>query len=299
MKLGYYGLGKMGSSMVQRLLEKKHDVVACNRSRGPIDAIAKKGATPAYDAEELVKKLKKPRVLWLMVSNGAVDAVLSDLVPLLEEGDTVIDGGNSLYTESIRRSRELAEKGIDFFDVGTSGGPSGARNGACLMIGGKKESFKKFEPLFKDLAAKDAYGYLGKSGAGHFVKMIHNGIEYGMMQAIAEGFSIMNVPSDFGLDLAEVARVYNRQSVIESRLTQWLAKAYQEEGTSLANISGEVGASGEGQWTVDTAQQMDIPAPVISAALEFRKQSKGNPTYTGKILSALRGQFGGHAVKRE
>src|SRR3989339_834063 len=183
MKLGYYGLGKMGSSMVQRLLEKKHDVVACNRSRGPIDAIAKKGATPAYDAEELVKKLKKPRVLWLMVSNGAVDAVLSDLVPLLEEGDTVIDGGNSLYTESIRRSRELAEKGIDFFDVGTSGGPSGARNGACLMIGGKKESFKKFEPLFKDLAAKDAYGDLGKSGAGHFVKMIHNGIEYGMMQA--------------------------------------------------------------------------------------------------------------------
>ncbi len=299
MKLGYYGLGKMGSNMVQRLLEKKHDVVACNRSREPIDAVAKKGATPAYDAEELVKKLKKPRVIWLMVSNAAVDAVLLDLVPLLEEGDTMIDGGNSLYTESIRRSQELSERGIDFLDVGTSGGPSGARNGACLMIGGKKESFKKFEPLFKDLAAKDAYGYMGKSGAGHFVKMIHNGIEYGMMQAIAEGFSIMNVPSDFNLDLAEVARIYNRQSVIESRLTQWLAKAYQEEGTSLASISGEVGASGEGQWTVDAAREMDIPAPVISAALEFRKQSKGNPTYTGKILSALRGQFGGHAVKKE
>ncbi|OJI06511.1 6-phosphogluconate dehydrogenase (decarboxylating) [bacterium CG10_46_32] len=299
MKLGYYGLGKMGSAMVMRLLEKKHDVIACNRSREPIEAIISKGAIPAYDVPELVKKLKKPRVIWLMVPNDAVDAVLSDLIPLLEAGDTIIDGGNSLYMESIQRAKDLAEKGIDFLDVGASGGPEGARKGACLMVGGKPESFKKFEPLFKDLAAKDAYGYMGKNGAGHFVKMIHNGIEYGMMQAIAEGFSVMNVPSDFNLDLAEVARVYNHQSVIASRLTDWLCKAYKKDGVSLEGISGEVEQSGEGQWAVDAALEMDIPAPVISAALEFRKQSKDNPSYTGKVVSALRGQFGGHSVKKE
>ncbi len=299
MKLGYYGLGKMGSNMVERLLEKKHGVVACNRSRGPIDAIARKGAAPAYDMGELVKKLKKPRLVWLMVQNDAVAAVLSGLAPLLEAGDTVVDGGNSRYTESMARAKELSEKGIDFLDVGVSGGPWGARNGACLMIGGKSESFKKFEPLFRDLAAPAAYAYVGTSGAGHFVKMIHNGIEYGMMQAIAEGFSIMNVPSDFNLDLKEIARVYGHQSVIASRLVDWLHEAYEQEGVRLNAISGEVGASGEGQWTVDTAQEIGIPVPVISAALEFRKQSKGNPTYTGKILSALRGQFGGHAVKKE
>jgi 6-phosphogluconate dehydrogenase len=299
MQLGYYGLGKMGANMVERLLEKKYDVIASNRSKEPIDQIAKKGATPAHDVEELVKKVKKPRTIWLMVPHDAVDAVLSDLTPLLQEGDAIIDGGNSMYQESIRRGKELESKGIDFLDVGVSGGPDGARNGACLMIGGKKELYEKLEPLFRDLAAQDAYGYMGKLGAGHFVKMVHNGIEYGMMQAIAEGFAIMNMPSDFELDLKEVSRVYNHQSVISSRLTEWLQKAYEDDGVNLENISGEVGHSGEGQWTVDAAEELGIPVPVIEAALEFRKLSKGNPSYTAKVVSALRGQFGGHEVKKE
>ncbi|MDP3995441.1 MAG: decarboxylating 6-phosphogluconate dehydrogenase [Patescibacteria group bacterium] len=299
MKIGYYGLGKMGSAMVARLLAKKHGVVASNRSPEPIEAAAKKGTIAAYDIPELVKKLKKPRVIWIMVPNDAVDAVLAELIPLLEEGDTVIDGGNSLYTESIRRGKELAEQGIDFVDVGVSGGPEGAREGACLMVGGSESSYKKLEPLFKDLAAKGAYGYMGPTGAGHFVKMVHNGIEYGMMQSIAEGFSIMNVPTDFNLDLKEVSRVYSHQSVISSRLIDWLHEAYKKDGVDLKGISGEVGQSGEGQWAVDTAQEMDIETPAMAAALQFRKDSKGNPSYTGKILSALRGQFGGHSVKKE
>ncbi|MAG28872.1 6-phosphogluconate dehydrogenase (decarboxylating) [bacterium] len=297
MQIGYYGLGKMGANMVELLLEKKHDIIASNRSKEPIDEIAKKGATPAYDLEGLVKKVKKPRTIWLMVPHDAVDTVLTDIMPLLAPGDTIIDGGNSLYKESIRRGKDLEKNEINFLDAGVSGGPDGARNGACVMVGGKKELFDKYEDIFRDISAKDAYGYMGKSGAGHFVKMVHNGIEYGMMQAIGEGFALMNVPSDFDLDLKEISRIYNHQSVITSRLTDWLEKAYVQEGVALENISGEVSHSGEGQWTVDAAKEMDIPVTVIEAALEFRKMSQGNPSYTGKVVSALRGQFGGHEVK--
>lgn len=297
MKLGYFGLGKMGQGMVLRLVEKGHEVIASNRSKEPTEEIAKEGVEVAYSWDEMLEKLDAPRTIWVMVSHQAVDAVLEDMVPKLEKGDTIIDGGNSPYKESVRRARELEEKGIDFLDVGTSGGPGGSRNGACMMIGGKKESFKKYEEIFRDACVDHGYGYMGQSGAGHFVKMVHNGIEYGMMQAIGEGFEIMK-KSDFNLDLQAVTDVYSHGSVIESRLVSWLKSGYEEYGVELESISGEVSHSGEGQWTVDTARELNIPAPIIEGALQFRKDSQGNPSYTGQVVSALRNQFGGHDVRK-
>jgi 6-phosphogluconate dehydrogenase len=297
-KIGYIGLGKMGFGMVELMLEKGYKVVATNRSSEPIDKIAEKGAEPAYNYSELLEKLDEgPRVLWLMVPWKAVDDVLSEFVDQLNEGDIVIDGGNSPYTETVRRHEELSQKGIKFIDVGVSGGPSGARNGACMMIGGESEIFQNLEPLFKDLSVTDGYGHMGKVGAGHFVKMVHNGIEYGMMQAIAEGFEVMK-KSEFQIDLPEVTKVYNHGSVIESRLVGWLASAYQQHGPDLADISGEVSHSGEGQWTVEAAQRLGVPVDNIKQSLQFRIDSQGNPSYTGKVVSALRNQFGGHDVSK-
>lgn len=297
MQIGYYGLGKMGYNMVLRMQGKGHDVIAANRSSEPRQRIAAQGIKTAATLAELVGALATPRTVWVMVSHEAVDAVFAELVPLLQEGDTVIDGGNSFYKDSVRHAQELAAKKINFLDVGTSGGPAGAQSGACIMVGGTPEVYRRYEALFADLSAPGAYGHMGKAGAGHFVKMVHNGIEYGMMQAIGEGFEILK-KSEFSVNLAEAARVYNSQSVITSRLTEWLVRAYKQEGADLAAISGEVGASGEGQWTVETAREMGILIPVIEAAMEFRTQSKGNPSYTGQVVSALRGQFGGHAVKK-
>jgi 6-phosphogluconate dehydrogenase len=195
----------------------------------------------------------------------------------------------------MRRARELEEKGIHFLDVGVSGGPRVARNGACIMVGGRKEIFKRFKSLFRDLSVRGGYGYMGKPGAGHFVKMVHNGIEYGMMQALAEGFAVMK-DSPFDLDLNKVAEIYNHRSVIESRLVDWLKKAFEQYGEDLNEISGSVSHSGEGVWTVEAAKEFGIPIPIIEGALNFRIESQNNPTYTGKILSALRNQFGGHEV---
>jgi 6-phosphogluconate dehydrogenase len=231
-----------------------------------------------------------------MVPHQAVDAVLSDLMPFLEPGDTVIDGGNSPYKESMRRARELDAKGVAFLDAGVSGGPSGARNGACIMVGGKKEVFRMYEQVFRDLSVENGYAYLGKSGAGHFVKMVHNGIEYGMMQALAEGFAVLKT-SSFKLDLAVVADLYNHKSVVESRLVDWLRSAFEEYGEGLDGVSGAVAQSGEGLWTVDAAKELGVPAPVLSASVDFRSQSQKGPSYTGKLLSAMRNQFGGHEVK--
>jgi 6-phosphogluconate dehydrogenase len=297
-KIGYIGLGKMGFGMVELMLEKGYKVVATNRSSEPIDKIAEKGAEPVYNYSELLEKLDEgPRVLWLMVPWKAVDDVLSEFVDQLNEGDIVIDGGNSPYTETVRRHEELSEKGIKFMDVGVSGGPSGARNGACMMIGGEEEIFQNLEPLFKDLSVVDGYGHMGKAGAGHFVKMVHNGIEYGMMQAIAEGFEVMK-KSEFQINLPEVTKVYNHGSVIESRLVGWLESAYQQYGPDLTDISGEVSHSGEGQWTVEAAQRLGVPVENIKQSLQFRIDSQGNPSYTGKVVSALRNQFGGHDVSK-
>ncbi len=298
MLLGYIGLGKMGLNMAERLLEKGHQVAAFDRNTDAVAAIGTKGARTAGSLADLAASLPAPRLLWLMVPHQVVDAVLDELMPLLAPGDTVIDGGNSLYTDSQRRERMLSEKGIDFLDVGTSGGPRGAREGACLMIGGKKATYERLEPLFRDLAADHAYAYLGPTGAGHFVKMVHNGIEYGMMQALAEGFAVMRA-SSFGLDLTKAAEVYNHRSVIESRLVGWLVSAYEQYGPDLAGVSGSAAQSGEGMWTVNAAKELGMPVPVIEAALAFRLASQKAPSYTGQVVSALRNQFGGHAVRAE
>ncbi|MBI3671495.1 decarboxylating 6-phosphogluconate dehydrogenase [Candidatus Azambacteria bacterium] len=295
-KIGYIGLGKMGEGMVLRLLEKGWDVVAYNRSPDPVKEMEKAGAQGAYSLKELVESLKAPRLIWIMVSHQAVDAVLSELAPLLSEGDTIIDGGNSNYKETLRRAEELKERNINFMDVGTSGGPAGARNGACVMIGGEKELFERYEKLFVDISAEKAYGYMGRAGAGHFVKMVHNGIEYGMMQAIAEGFEVMK-RSEFGLDLLEVAKIYNNKSVIESRLTKWLESAFEKHGEDLVGISGKVSHSGEGLWTIEAAKELGVPVPIIEGSLKFREESQASPSYTGQVVSALRNEFGGHNVK--
>jgi len=296
MKLGYIGLGKMGANMVERLLEKGHEVVAYDRNADAVKATKNKGAQPADTLAALVAALPLPRLVWIMVPHQAVDAVLKELTPLLAPGDVVVDGGNSPYKKSIRRAKELEARGIDFLDAGVSGGPAGARNGACIMVGGRKEVFQKFETVFRDFSVPDGYGYMGRTGAGHFVKMVHNGIEYGMMQALAEGFAVMKA-SDFGLDLTKITDVYNHRSVIESRLVGWLQSAFVQYGEDLKDITGSAAQSGEGMWTVEAGKELGIPTPIIQAALDFRIQSQKDPSYTGQLISAMRNQFGGHEVK--
>jgi len=293
MKLGYIGLGKMGHNMVERLVQKGHEVFAFDIDGDARRAAEKSGAKIAVTLSELVEKLDAPRNIWIMVPHQTVDNVLSELVPFLVDGDTVIDGGNSPYKESMRRAGGFESTGINFVDVGVSGGPQGAREGACVMVGGDKEDFDALEPLFRDLAAPGAYGYMGTHGAGHFVKMMHNGIEYGMMQAIAEGFAVME-KSGFGLDLKKIAGLYNHRSVVESRLVGWLKEGFEKFGQEMEGISGSVGASGEGEWTVEAAKDLGVPVKIIEDALAFRVASQDNPSYTGKLLQAMRNRFGGH-----
>jgi 6-phosphogluconate dehydrogenase len=295
MKLGYIGLGKMGFNMVERLLEKGHAVAVFDKNEEAMLKISTRGAQTVASIESLIMALSPPRLIWLMVPYQAVGPVLQELLLFLQEGDTVIDGGNSPFKESMRRSAELAETGIDFLDVGVSGGPAGARNGACLMIGGKEVLFERLENLFKDLSADQGYGYMGGSGSGHFVKMVHNGIEYGMVQAAAEGFAVMKA-SPLHLSLVRIAELYNHRSVIESRLVGWLREAFEEYGEDLSKISGSVSQSGEGLWTIEAAKEIGVPVPIIEGALNFRIESQQKPSYTGQIVSALRNQFGGHEV---
>lgn len=294
--VGIVGLGKMGGNIARRLIEKQWSVVGFNKTPGITKNLESVGLRGAYSFKELVEVLQKLRTIWLMVPHEAVDEVLRELTPLLSPGDTVIDGGNSPYKESIRHAKELAKIKIDFLDVGVSGGPAGARSGACLMVGGKKELYQKHEQLFKDLAVPGGLGYMGKSGAGHFVKMVHNGIEYGMMQAIAEGFTVLK-KAKYKLNLDQIAEVYNRGSVIESRLVGWLKNAFQLHGNELKEVSGSVSHTGEGAWTVKTAKELKVKTKIIKEALKFRIQSAKNPNFTGKVLSALREQFGGHSIK--
>jgi len=298
MKIGYIGLGKMGMGMVKLLLEKGHEVVATDPNEAARAEAAAAGAETVLNIAEFKDKLPGEKFIWIMVPHTIVDNVLGELGGILNEGDVVMDGGNSNFKETVRRGAELKEKGLVFMDVGTSGGPAGARNGACMMIGGAREKFDKYEQLFKDLSIEDGYAYMGEAGAGHYTKMVHNGIEYGMMQAIGEGFEILK-KSEFNLDLEEAARIYSNGSVIESRLVSWLLKAYKEEGIELSAISGEVAHSGEGLWTVEDAKEKGVPAPVIEGSLQFRIDSSGNPSYTGQVVSALRNQFGGHSVKKD
>lgn len=296
MVIGYIGLGKMGLNMVERLVEKGYRVFALDLDEDARKRAKESGAEIFSSLKDLVNKLPTPRLIWLMVPHKVVDKVLLELSEYLEKGDTVIDGGNSLYKDSLRRASEIEARGINFMDIGVSGGPAGARNGACLMVGGKFRDYRRLKMLFEDLSSKGGYAYCGKHGAGHFTKMVHNAIEYGMMQAIAEGFTVME-RSEFDLDLEKIADLYNHGSVIESRLVEWLKEAYEEFGQGMEGVSGSVGRSGEGDWAIDVAKELGVFAPVLQSAVHVRKKSGEKPSYTGKLLTAMRNRFGGHNIK--
>ncbi|MGD8848604.1 MAG: decarboxylating 6-phosphogluconate dehydrogenase [Anaerolineales bacterium] len=299
MQIGMVGLGKMGGNMSHRLLNDGHDVVAYDRNDENIQALNSHGGTGVNSMEELIGKLNQPRVVWIMVPAGdPTEVVIEELKTILEEGDIIIDGGNSNYKDTIRRSRELREKGIAFVDVGTSGGVWGLEEGYSMMVGGDPEVVDHLASAFKTLApaVDKGWGHVGKNGSGHFVKMIHNGIEYGMMQAYAEGFEIMLGKQDFDLDLEQVAEIWRFGSVIRSWLLDLTANALKED-QSLARIADYVPDSGEGRWTVFEAIDLDIPAPVITLSLLMRLVSRQDESYAAKVLAAMRNQFGGHAVK--
>ncbi len=298
MHIGFIGLGKMGANMVERLLRHGHQVTAYDLSREAIDQAVEKGAGGAFSHPELVAALSRPRIIWLMVPAGApVDENIDRLLPHLSEGDTLIDGGNSNWKETQARARRLREGGIHFLDCGTSGGVWGLENGYCLMIGGDKSAYQKAEPIFAALAPEGGYLYCGSSGAGHFVKMIHNGIEYGLMQAYAEGFEILE-KAPFDLDLPAICNLWQHGSVIRSWLLELAERAFRED-PHLEGIRGFVPDSGEGRWTVQAAIDLDVPAPVITQALYTRFRSRQEESFADKVLAALRHQFGGHAVKRK
>jgi 6-phosphogluconate dehydrogenase len=291
MKIGFIGLGKMGAGLVARIQEASISVLAWNRSPHPLKNVE--------TVESMVAQMEVgKRIIWLMLPAGTiVDDFLRDLTPRLAKGDLVIDGGNSRYSDTLRRSLELAKKGIGYMDVGVSGGPKGAREGACLMIGGSKSDFERLNDLWVALAAPGAYRHLGTVGAGHFAKMVHNGIEYGMMQAIAEGAAVLKA-SAFNIDMSAVFDIYQHRSVIESRLVGWTGEALTED-PELSTISSKIDHTGEGEWTIEAAKELGIEVPIIAESLEVRKRSTAeSDNYRDKAVSAMRGKFGGHKVAK-
>ncbi|MDN4067711.1 decarboxylating 6-phosphogluconate dehydrogenase [Paenibacillus vini] len=296
MKLGMIGLGKMGYNLVHNLLEHQHEVVAFDMNKEAVQNAEKEGAIPASSLEQLVHSLETPRIVWVMVPAGpAVQSVVDTLIPLLAPGDIVIDGGNSHYKDSVALAEKLSGHGINFFDVGTSGGVEGANNGGCFMIGGDESVFRTIEPIFKDIAVDRGYLYAGQNGSGHFLKMVHNGIEYGMMQAIAEGFEVLE-KSPFNYNFEDVARVWSNGSVIRSWLMELTENAFSKD-PKLEGIKGVMKSSGEGKWTVETALDLQASAPVIALSLFMRYRSLESDTFHGKVVAALRNEFGGHAVE--
>lgn len=297
MNIGIIGLGKMGYNISLNLLKKNYKVTAYDLNRENVSNIEKEGATGAYTIKELIELIPERKVIWLMIPSGhAVDDTIEELIKYLEPNDIVIDGGNSNYKDSLRRYEYLKAKKINFIDCGTSGGTSGALNGACTMIGSEEEPFKYCEKIFRDLSVKNGYLHVGKPGSGHFTKMVHNGIEYGMMQAIAEGFEILS-KSEFDIDYEKVAKVWNNGSVIRGWLMELTEEAFSKD-KDLSNIKGIMNSSGEGKWTVETALDLQTPAPVITLSLMMRYRSLENDTFTGKVVAALRNGFGGHAVEK-
>jgi len=296
MKIGLIGLGKMGYNLSLNLMDNHHEVVAYDVNKETVEKLSNEGATGAFTVEELVNELPpSPKVVWIMVPAGEVtENVITELKELLSEGDIIIDGGNSNYKESVRRAQDLQEKGIYFFDVGTSGGMEGARNGACTMIGGDTEVFRTIEPVFNDICVENGFMYAGKSGSGHFLKMVHNGVEYGMMQSIAEGFEVLE-KSQFDFDYEAVARVWNNGSVVRSWLMELTENAFSKD-PKLDSIKGVMQSSGEGKWTVETALDLQTATPVIALSLMMRYRSLEEDTFTGKVVAALRNEFGGHGV---
>jgi 6-phosphogluconate dehydrogenase len=287
----------MGANMARRLMRDGHHVVVHNRSRGPIDELAGEGGEPAYTFDEVVARLDAPRVVWLMVPAGApVDQQIDELVTRLDAGDIIVDGGNSRFLDTLARAERLADTGIQFVDAGTSGGIWGLEIGFNLMVGGSDEAFATIEPALKSLAPQDGYLHVGPTGSGHYVKMVHNGIEYGIMQAYAEGFEILE-KSRFELDLHAIAALWNNGSVIRSWLLELAAQAFEED-PHLDQLRGYVSDSGEGRWTVEESIALDVPAPTIYMALAARFYSRDENAFSHRVLAALRNQFGGHAVRK-
>lgn len=297
MELAMIGLGRMGINMARRLLKGGQQVVAYNRTPEKTDQIAKEGAIGAFSIPELVEKLSIPRIVWLMLPAGKIiDEHIEELKRLLSPGDIIIDGGNTFYKDDIRRAGHLAENEIEFMDVGVSGGIWGLEKGYCLMIGGKEEAYVYLEPIFKALAPKEGYLYCGATGAGHFVKMVHNGIEYGMMQAYGEGFDILEASSYAkSLNYGELAHLWNQGSVVRSWLLELAESAFARDGR-LSDIKGYVEDSGEGRWTVQQAIETGVSAPVIALSLMRRFRSREKDSFADKVVAALRREFGGHAV---
>ncbi|HLQ48243.1 MAG TPA: decarboxylating 6-phosphogluconate dehydrogenase [Candidatus Dormibacteraeota bacterium] len=299
MRIGFVGLGRMGANMVRRLLRDGHEVVAYNRTPEKTKEIAGEGATAAFSIGELVDKLEKPRAVWIMVPAGdATEAQIEELLEHLEAGDTIIDGGNTNFHDDQRRQRDLAAKGINYVDAGTSGGIWGLQVGYCLMVGGEREAVEPLEAIFKSLAPEGGYLHVGGPGAGHYVKMVHNGIEYGLMQAYAEGFEIMHA-SSYELDLAGISELWMQGSVVRSWLLELAGRAFRANGPDLEHLKGFVADSGEGRWTVQEAIDHDVPAPIITLSLLTRFRSRQDDSYGAKVLAALRNEFGGHEVKTE
>ncbi len=297
MKLGFVGLGRMGSNMVLRLIKTGHMPVVYNRSPEPGIALEKAGAERAEDYAELCGMLIAPRVIWIMVPAGRpVDGVIGALLPHLAKGDTLIDGGNSNYLDSVRRCKLLKKKGMHFLDIGTSGGLEGARNGACLTIGGDEKVYRKLVPLFRSLAAKHGFLHCGPSGAGHYVKTIHNGIEYSILQAYGEGFSVLEA-APYRLNLAKIAAVWSHGSVIRSWLLELAFREFRKS-PRLSGIEGVVGGGETGDWAVRQAKRAKVRVPSMELALRERKRSARKPSFTGKVIAAIRNGFGGHSVMK-
>ena len=298
MELGMIGLGRMGANMTERLVRGGHRIVSYDRSAEAIQRVVDIGGVGAHSLADFVKQLTPPRAIWMMVPSGApVDQTIEQLLPNLFKGDILIDGGTSNYKDSIRRAEKVSVEGMHFIDAGTSGGIWGLENGYCMMVGGEKEIVERLAPIFTTLAPANGYLHVGPNGAGHFVKMIHNGIEYGMLQAYGEGFELLKA-SQFDLDLAKISHLWNQGSVVRSWLLE-LAELAFEDDPKLASIKGWVADSGEGRWTVLEAMEHDVPAPVITLSLLERFRSRQDESFSAKVIAALRNQFGGHAVKSE
>lgn len=297
MRVGYIGLGKMGANQVRRLLQGGHEVLGYDRSAEVVAELAAEGMGPADSVEDLAAKLDQPRIFWMLVPQGKpIDQTISKLLPLVSSGDIIVDGGNSNYQDSAQRAEQLSKHGVHYLDIGTSGGVWGLEVGYCMMVGGERSAYQTVEPLLKTLAPENGYLYVGRSGSGHYVKMVHNGIEYALMQAYAEGFDLLEA-CEFDIDLPAVANLWNHGSVIRSWLLELGARALQED-PKLEELQGWVEDSGMGRWTAHQSIDLAVPAPTITAALFARFRSRRENTFSDRFLAALRNQFGGHSVKK-
>ena len=299
MQIGFVGLGRMGGNMVHRIRrDSDHEVVAFDPNADAVTTAEGHGAMGASSLDELVQKLTAPRTVWLMVPSGRItEDTIQSLAPLLEAGDTIVDGGNSNWHDDMRRGEELGQRGLNYVDVGVSGGVWGLEVGYCMMAGGPDEAVQRLAPILDVLAPPDGWRHFGPPGAGHFVKMVHNGVEYGMMQAYAEGFDLIH-KSQFPVELQQVAALWNRGSVVRSWLCELAERAFEQEGNDLRGLQGYVDDSGEGRWMMADAIDLAVPTPALAASLYARFYSRKEGDYAARVLAALRNQFGGHAVKK-